>query len=340
MDDVWAVLLAGGSGTRFWPRSRASRPKQVLALLDERPLVQLTSDRIAPIVPIARQWVWTGRKMEAAVRAAIPGIAAENVRVEPSGRNTAPAIAWALVETERRGGGAMVVLPTDHRIRDVEGFHQVVQDALFHARATDELVLLGQSATHPATGFGWIVPRGSGRIASVERFVEKPPAAIAERLLADGALWNGGMFVWTTRGLRRALEACLPKTLAAAERLIAAPEAWEDTEPISIDHGVLEHWPHTAVIRCDFGWDDLGSWPAMESVFPAAEGGVARGAEVLAIGASGNIVDAEGLVALIGVQDLVVVCDGDVLMVAAKERLSELPALLARMRAEGRADRL
>jgi len=154
-----------------------------------------------------------------------------------------------------------------------------------------------------------------------------PPPPVVDALLAEGASWNAGIFVWTTKAFRDALAACLPATLAAVEA-----EDWAATDTISVDHGVIERWGHRLVVEADVGWDDLGSWPAMEAVYPAAPGGVARETTVFAEGARGNIVDAPGrLVVLLGVEDLVIVEDGGVWMVAAKSALDRLPALAAKL---------
>ena len=326
MKAPWVVILAGGAGTRFWPRSRRARPKPCLALLDDRSLLQATIDRITPLVP--RMLVVTGVDMADAIRAAAPGLPADHFLVEPSPRNTAPALALALREVERRGGDGMIVLPSDHRIVDEAGFRDRIGAALAAAE-TGALVLLGVRPTGPRVGFGWIVPGaaiGPG-LRQVTRFVEKPPPPVVDALLADGASWNAGIFVWTTKAFREALGACLPATLAAVEA-----EDWAATDTISVDHGVIERWGHRLVVEADVGWDDLGSWPAMEAVYPAAPGGVARETTVFAEGASGNIVDAPGrLVVLLGVEDLVIVEDGGVWMVAAKSALDRLPALAAKL---------
>lgn len=336
MHTPWAVILAGGAGTRFWPRSRSARPKPCLALLDDRTLLAATIDRITPMIPRERVLVVTGASMEAAIRAAAPTLAPDQFLVEPTPRSTAPAIALAMGEIERRGGDGMIVLPSDHRIADEPGFRARIAAACDAATTTGALVLLGPPATAPATGFGWIVPGeteatfGDFVFRRVARFVEKPEAPVAARLLADGALWNAGIFVWTTAALREALAAWLPRTLAAIDR-----GDWADTDAISIDHGVLEHWPRRLVVDGDVGWDDLGSWPAMATVYPAAPGGFARETATVALAASNNIVDAPGrLVALLGVDDLVIVEDGGVLLVAHRSRADELSRLVAALAVE------
>ena len=230
--DCWAVVLAGGHGTRFWPQSRRSRPKQCLALDGTRSLLQQTLDRIAPLVPAERTLVITGAAMEAEVRAQCADLPHENVLVEPSARNTAPAIAWAAQEVGRRGGATMIVLPADHRIGDPDGLRSVLSRAVRIAEEDRVLVLLGHHPTRPESGFGYILP-SEQRAGSfqVDGFVEKPDRAAAEALIARGALWNCGIFVWTVAAIREAIAIHLPATAAALDG-----DDWSTTDAISIDH--------------------------------------------------------------------------------------------------------
>lgn len=342
---AWAVVLAGGKGTRFWPRSRSRLPKQCLALHGERTLLQQTVDRIAPIVPMAQVLVVTGPDMEEAVRAQLPEVPSSNILVEPRPRNTAPAIGWAAVEVLRRGGGTLAVLPSDHGIEDVVGFRRILGAAIEAAATRGRWVLLGQTPTSPHTGYGYLeVGSAVGRVAgqgfqAVSRFVEKPDRARAERMLADGnVLWNGGMFVFAAETLLDAYAVHLPLSHAALEALlrgIAVDQVWDGTDATSIDYGVLERLKPEErwVVPCDFGWSDLGSWTALEPLLPTTDFGVGRAEASVGIDSSGCIIDAPGkLVATLGVRDLVVVDTGDALLVTTRDSSQRIGEILEVLR--------
>ncbi len=328
-----AVILAGGRGTRFWPLSRRARPKQVLDLTGEGTLLARTLARIAPMVADAQQLVVTGPDMVEAVRAE-----AGNARVvvEPSGRNTLPAIAWGAWEAGRMGADTVIVLPSDHHVANPEALRAALREAVAVA-AGGALVTLGIMPTRAETGFGWIEPGEGGK---VRRFVEKPPQAVADALLAGGVhLWNAGMFVFRVETLRAALEKHCPRTAAVLARLDAgAPlaDVWGQTDATSLDYGVLEHHDDVRVVALDCGWSDVGSWPALEEVLPTASWGAGVCKEIVEVDASGNLVyAAEKLVALVGVHDLVVVDTPDVVLVARREDAQRLREVLATLDARG-----
>ncbi|MDP2311395.1 MAG: sugar phosphate nucleotidyltransferase [Pseudomonadota bacterium] len=341
--DFYAVVLAGGRGTRFWPLSRRTVPKQCLSLDGGPTLLQRTVARTG--LPPERILVVTGPDMVEPVRAQIPGI---EVLVEPSARNTAPAIAWATWEVARRGGAGCVVLPSDHVILDEPAFRASIAQAAEVARG-GALVTLGVRPTRPETGYGWIEPDdGPDGVATesqsldrpVRRFVEKPPLETAERLLAGGRhLWNAGMFVWTTGALLDAVHAHLPGTAAMLDRLgegAAIADVWGLSDATSIDYGVMERAAHLRVVPVDFGWSDVGSWPALLEVLPHGEGGVSVADAIVARRADGNIVHAAGkLVALLGVDDLIVVDTPDALLVARRSDAQEVRLLLEEVERRG-----
>ncbi len=344
---TWAVVMAGGRGTRFWPRSRKSLPKQCLALTSDRTLIQETVDRIRPVVPPERVLVVTGPDMADTIRAQLPELPAGNVLVEPSGRNTAPCIGWAAVEIERRGGGAMVVLPSDHRITDPESFCDVVRAALVAASSSGHLVLLGQTPDRPHTGYGYLAMGPVARselglpFHRVDRFIEKPSAERAAVLLEQGGvLWNGGMFVWTTEAILRAFERHMPRSYAALRAIAggaSVSERWLDLEATSIDYGVLEREADGLLaVPCAFGWSDLGSWEAMADVFPAGPLGHAQVAGGVAVDGGGHVVYApDKVVATVGVDGLIIVDTGDVLLVARRSAAERLGVVLQRLEADG-----
>ncbi|MFZ5476263.1 MAG: mannose-1-phosphate guanylyltransferase [Myxococcota bacterium] len=327
--DWFAVVLAGGRGTRFWPLSRRARPKQCLSLDGGPTLLQRTVSRTG--LPPERVLVVTGPDMEEAVREQVPGV---GVLVEPSARNTAAPIAWAALEVERRGGVGCVVLPSDHVIADEVACRDALATAT-HVATNSSLVTLGIRPTRPETGYGWIeADDGPGPALAVRRFVEKPPQEVAVQLLASGRhLWNAGMFVWTAGALLDAVAAHLPGTRTMIGRLRdGAPigEAWGLSEATSVDYGVLERASGLRVLPVTFGWSDVGSWPALLEVLPGGEGGVAVADGVVAIRARGNVVHAAGkLVALLGVEDLLVVDTPDALLVARASEGQQVKELLA-----------
>ncbi len=339
--DFYAVVLAGGRGTRFWPLSRRSVPKQCLSIDGGPTLLQRTLARTG--LPPERILVVTGPDMVEPVRAQIPGV---EVLVEPSPRNTAPAIAWATWEVARRGGTACAILPSDHVIADEPAFRASLAHAVDVA-ATGALVTLGVRPTRAETGYGWIEPedgpepgRPDRTDRPVRRFVEKPPLETAERLLAGGRhLWNAGMFVWTPKALLDAVAQHLPGTAAMLAQLDAGAsveEAWGLSDATSIDYGVLERARGIRVVPVDFGWSDVGSWPALLDVLPPGEGGVAVAEAVVARRAEGNIVHAAGkLVALLGVDDLIVVDTPDALLVARRSDAQEVRLLLEEVERRG-----
>lgn len=333
--DWFAVVLAGGRGTRFWPLSRRSLPKQCLSIDGGPTLIQRTVARTG--LPAERVLVVTGPDMAGPIAEQIPGVP---LLVEPSPRNTAPAIAWATAEVARRGGAGCAVLPSDHAIGDEATFRTALGVAAA-AAADGALLTLGVRPTRPETGYGWIEPgEGEGPSLPVRRFVEKPPLAVAEALLAGGRhLWNAGMFLWRTDALRAAVDRHLPGTAAALRRLdegASVADVWGLTEATSIDYGVMERASDIRVLPVDFGWSDVGSWPALAEVVPAGEGGAVVADAVVTRGAHGNIVHARGkLVALLEVEDLVVVDTPDALLVARRGAAQDVRLLLEEVERRG-----
>jgi mannose-1-phosphate guanylyltransferase len=330
---LYAVVMAGGRGTRFWPLSRRALPKQCLSLDGGPTLIQRTVARLHPLVPIERVLVVTGPDMVDAVREQLPGLPAANLFVEPSPRNTAPVVAWMAYEVERRGGGVIAVLPSDHAIADEAAF----RDALAVAAAVadrEALVTLGVVPTRAETGYGWIEPADGDEVdRPVARFVEKPPHKVAEALLAGGRhLWNAGMFLWRHDVVLRAVDRHLPGSAAAVGALrggATIDEVWTRFEATSVDYGVLEHATNLRVLPVDFGWSDVGSWTALGDVLSAEGWGSGVASAVVAEGASRNLVHAAGkLVALLNVEDLIIVDTADTLLVARRQDAQAVKNLL------------
>jgi mannose-1-phosphate guanylyltransferase len=356
---MYAVIMAGGGGTRLWPLSRVARPKPFLPLLDGgRSLLEATVERLLPLVGIEDVFVVTDGRYEALVRASVPELRAANLIAEPMPRNTAAAVALAAHAIARPGDDVMIVLPADQVIRDADGLRAALRAAVTRASGGD-LVTLGVEPTYAATGYGYVVSAGAPTILDgqatyrVERFEEKPTEARAAELLASGAAsWNAGTFVWR----RDALVAALDRHAVDIAGPIAAALATSgDLEPayaavraISIDYALLE--PASveglvAVVPMSVGWDDLGSWAALMALRAGgADGNVvdAPVGSVIDIGSERVLVHADGgrIVAIVGVSDLVVVDTPDALLIATPEAAQDVKAVVDRLRADGRTELL
>ena len=345
------VILAGGSGTRFWPLSRKRRPKQFLPLAGKRPLLQETLDRVGALAPARDVLVVAGRIHGPAIRRLLPRVPAANLLLEPVPRNTAPAIGWAAVRVmASRGDQVMAILPSDHHVRDVPRFRRLLGQAAELARE-GALVTLGITPTGPETGFGYL-KMGKGRRRQpafpVEAFKEKPDRATAERYLRSGSyVWNAGIFVFKAStvlaeigrqlpDLARALDAIW--AVAGTSREAAAVRRWFPKAPsISIDYGVMEHaTAPVVVLPADVGWSDLGSFDALPRVRRAdREGNVSEG-EALLVESRGCVVLAgKRPVAVIGAENLVVVDAGDAVLVVPRDRVQEVRKAVAELEKRG-----
>jgi len=342
-----AIIMAGGSGTRFWPKSRERSPKQLQAIGTERPLVVETFARVRSLVAPERVHVITNAAYEEQVRALLPQLPAANVVGEPIGRDTAAAIGLAAERLLASDANAeMIVMPADHVIAPVAQFERAVRAAQAVLSAQPEtLITFGIKPTYPATGFGYIergrkLPDREGvAVFAVQAFTEKPKLEVAQEFLRAGDhYWNAGIFAWRAATIRKLIERLLPELAAGLDELRRRPlaEVYPRLPKISIDYGVLEKAPDRTVIEAPFEWDDVGSWRALERHGRADESGnVATGATAL-IDARGNVIDArDGLVALIGVSDLVVVHTPDVTLVCPKERAEDVRRIIEQLKARG-----
>ena len=347
-----ALILAGGSGTRFWPASRRARPKQLLALDGERSLLQETVDRLAPLVGPSDVWVCTTEALAGAVRAQLPEVPAAQILAEPAGRNTAPAIGWALLQMpEAVRAGNVVVLPADHRIGDPAAQRATLAVAVAAVDRHDRVLTLGVVPRWAESGFGYLetgeLLDAAIGLRRVERFTEKPDPATARRFVATGRhLWNAGIFVFRGTTLLEALARFSPEVWRGLAALAGAPPAerrarYQALPAISIDYAVMEKLDGVATLPLDCGWNDLGSWAALAEVLPLdAMGNAARGACV-AIDARDNLlVSEQGMIAVLGVEGLVVVRSGDAVLVLPRERAQEVRAIVDRLTADGRVELL
>jgi len=342
---IAALIMAGGRGERFWPRSRAALPKQFLSLTgDGRTMIQLTVERILPLVDMEDIYVVTNRDYRELVRAQLPALPEENILCESVGRNTAPCIGLGAVHMARRYGDAvMITLPADHLIQYTAMFQRTLRDACEVAEAGDNLVTLGITPDAPETNYGYIKfspERMNGRAFAVDKFVEKPDLPTAKRYLAaEEYLWNSGMFVWKVSSILAALERYLPEVSAALGRIrralgTAEAEAVLEREyaampSVSVDYGVMEKAENLFVLPGTFGWDDVGSWLAVERFNSADELGNVVTGDVICVESRNCIVQGgKRLVAAVGIKDLVVVDTEDALLIAEKDSLGGIRKVL------------
>lgn len=339
MTDVYAVIMAGGRGARFWPRSRRSLPKQCLSVDGGPTLIQQTLARLEPLVPPQNVLVITGRDMVDAIREQLPQLPASNILIEPQGRNTAPCVGLGAVEVERRAGrdAVFLCLPADHVVQDAQALRAALRAAIAAARDHQALVTLGIQPDHPETGYGYlelgeaVSAKGEGMaVRRVTRFREKPDQQTAEQYVQSGRyLWNAGMFVFSTRDVLAAFAAHLPRSAAALQRIAADPDAleaaWAEMDATSIDYGIMERSQNILTVPCDPGWSDVGSWKAAAALMPSLEGHRVHAASIVDVGASQCVVYAPGkVVALVGVEDIVVVDAADALLVMHRDRAQDV----------------
>ena len=343
----WAVVLAGGVGSRFWPLSTPSRPKQLLPLVDGDPLLVNALERLAPLADESRTLILTNASLAPAILALRPTLPPENVIAEPRPAGTAAALAWAACEIARRDGADAVMLSVhaDWAIADADGFRAALARAATLATSQAALVTVGVVPTRPDPGFGYIrpgEPLGDGAFRVAE-FLEKPDRARAERMIREGCVWNSGIFVWRVGDFLEEVRE------HAHEIAPALAESGDDLEgffarakSVAVDVAVLERSQRVLMLAGDFGWDDVGTWAALHRVRAHDAAGNAASGAVHLVDARDNVVHAEGAeVVLYGVEDLVVVAQGALMLVTTRERAADLKTLLdalpARVRDRGRA---
>jgi mannose-1-phosphate guanylyltransferase/mannose-6-phosphate isomerase len=339
------VLLSGGSGTRLWPLSREAYPKQFLPLASERTMVQDTWLRVAPLAA-TRPIVVANEEHRFLVAEQLRqiGAPAPHILLEPVGRNTAPAIAAAALQAMAEGADPiLLVLPSDHVVRDAEGFRRAVEVAM-PAAGDGALVTFGIVPDAPETGFGYIHAESGEGLRKVSRFVEKPDATTAQSYLDDGGYyWNSGMFLFRASRYLEELERFRPDIVAAVRA--AFTEARQDGDFVrldkdafaaspsdSIDYAVMEKTAHAMVLPVDIGWNDVGSWSALWDVAERDAGGNAHHGDVIAVDTRNSYAYAQRLVALVGVDDIVVVETDDAVLVARKDRVQEVKQVVAQLK--------
>ncbi|HEV7991634.1 MAG TPA: sugar phosphate nucleotidyltransferase [Gemmatimonadaceae bacterium] len=331
----WAVVLAGGVGSRFWPISTPDRPKQLLPLATTEPMLADALARLAPLVPPERTLILTNAGLVEPIAALAPTLPRENLIAEPRPAGTAAALAWAAHEIARRGArdDVMLSVHADWAIGDADAFRTALLAAAQVAESQRALVTVGVVPVRPDPGFGYIQPGDAvGPVARrVARFVEKPDRARAETMMREGYLWNSGIFVWRAGDFLDEIAALTPEI---APHLEAHPDDLESffaaiTTGISVDVGVMERSARVLVLPGDFGWDDVGTWAALRRVRRCDERGNALSGVVHALEATNNVVHADGsAVVLYGVSDLVVVSRDGLTLVTTTERAADLKQLI------------
>ncbi len=339
-DHVWVVVLAGGIGSRFWPVSTPERPKQLLPLASERPLIVDTMERASAIAPQERVRILAGLHLAEPFRAALTGLPFDTYWIEPQARGTAPVLAWAahrLVEIDP--DAVMVSLHADHLIEPLDAYRDTVRAAVEVATRDELLVCIGVRPDRVETGYGHVEPGdpidldGPARAYRVRAFHEKPDADTAQRYMDEGYFWNTGIFVWKASVLLQELERHAPEIAAHLPLLDESDEAFFEAVPVSvIDRAVMERSERVGTVAATFTWDDVGSWEALSRTRTANGAGNVLVGEAHAVDSSGNVVFCEeGSVVLFGVEDLVVVRTDETTMVLPRERAAELKTLLAEL---------
>ncbi len=347
---VHAVILAGGRGTRFWPRSRTRTPKQLLNIVGKDTMLQQTVARLKPLIAAERIWTVTNAEQAVAVRKQVPAGARKRMLIEPMGMNTAVAIGLAAIHVRHavRGDALLAVLPADHYIEQPQKFRGIVGAALDQAREPGRMVVLGIPPTRPETGFGYIERAGEPidskgfPVFAVRRFTEKPELKLAQEYVASGNYhWNTGMFFWRVSTFLDNLRSFLPKTLTALEQLAGfigtriyerkLRALYPKLENISVDYAVLEPAtrvdgpPHVFVIPAEVGWSDIGSWAAVYQLLAKKTGENVLAGQGHTLDAQGNFLSSPSkFVAAIGVRDLVVVETPDALLICPRDRAQDV----------------
>ncbi len=344
-----ALIMAGGRGERFWPRSRKDMPKQFLSLTDDgRSMIQLTVDRIAPLVEMEDIFIATNRDYAGLVRSQLPELPERNILCEPVGKNTAPCIGLGAVHMEERYGDAvMMVLPSDHLIKYTSLFVSTLSDACRLAEHGKDLVTVGIAPDCPETGYGYVRFRPDevqGRAFAVEKFVEKPDLETAKAYLAsEQYLWNSGMFVWKVSTILEQLREHLPETYEGLRRIGAAIGTDQEEQALerefrqfkseSIDYGVMEKAKDIYILSGAFGWDDVGSWLALGRIKRSDEFGNVVSGNVVTVDTKGTIVQGgDKLIAAVGLEDMIVVDSGDALLICEQGHAGDIKKVLENLR--------
>ncbi len=362
MSNIYAVIMAGGVGSRFWPKSRERSPKQFLEITGSGTMIQNTVSRMQGIVPAMNTFIVTNKLQEDLTYKQLPFVPKENILIEPVGRNTAPCIGLAASLIHRIDPkGVMIVLPADHVIANVEEFLRVLGVAVKVAEESGALITIGIKPSRAETGYGYIQyedelqsnnPYKSEGVLRVRTFAEKPNLETAERFLVSGDfLWNSGMFVWKAQSILKEIEVHLPDLHTQLKSLTQKPgsnefrtaleQAYGLIRSISIDYGVMEKAGNVLVAKGDFGWSDVGSWDEVVRLASTDNDRNSIKGVVITKDATGNFIDAgEKVVAVVGVEDLIIVSTDDAVLVCKKGRSQDVKEIVDYMRRKQMNDQL
>lgn len=359
VSNLYPLIMAGGSGTRLWPLSRQSRPKQAIELIDNRTMLQHAVDRLDSLLPLNRIMVVTAHEYVDILSAQVPGVPRENFIVEPMARGTAGAIGLSAVHLKHRDPDAvMAVLTADHYIRDVDKFRRVLSAAA-QVASEGSIVTLGIEPSFPSTAFGYIHRRewvgqmdGFG-VYAVDSFVEKPDADRAAEFLATGLYsWNSGMFVWQVSRIMAEFARQMPDVYAQLQTIEAAlgtpdeaqvmGEIWPQVRKETIDYGIMEGADGVVVIPVDIGWTDIGDWAAIFELHrPDEMGNVIVGAEHIGVSTHSSFIQGGGrLIATIGLEDIVVIDTGDAVLICSRDRAQDVKLIVEQLQKDGRFEHL
>lgn len=347
---VVAVIMAGGKGERFWPRSRRTMPKQFLSLTEDgKTMIQHTVERIKSLVSIQDVFVVTNKDYESLVKEQLNGLPEENILLEPAARNTAPCVGLAAAYIRKKHEDAvMLVLPSDHLIKFNGIFINTLKDAIQVAEEGTNMVTIGITPNYPETGYGYInfgdEKAGANNVYQVERFVEKPNLQRAKEYLESGKyLWNSGMFVWKTSTILAQFEKYLPvmyqgllkieEAIGSSQEVEVLEKEFNDFESESIDYGIMEKASNIYTLPGSFGWDDVGSWLALERFNRTNEDGNVVSGNVISINTKNAIVQgSDKLIATIGVENLIIVDTEDAMLICAKDSTQDVKKVIENLK--------
>ncbi|ANY65373.1 mannose-1-phosphate guanylyltransferase [Paenibacillus sp. BIHB 4019] len=345
------LIMAGGKGERFWPRSRVNLPKQFLNISGNKSMIQQTIDRLQIFIPIEQIFIITNELYAELIKAQIPNLPADNIIIEPIGRNTAPCVGLAsIIIEEKYPDSSMIVIPSDHIIKNETEFVNILQTAVLASKEGENLITLGITPTYPETGYGYIESTDETfelnglNVHKVNKFVEKPNEEKAnDYLKAGNYYWNSGIFVWRVAVVRDYIRKLMPEMHDLLETMKMAFKENDRNTVIkaefpkmpdqSIDYGIMEKASDIHVIPCIFGWDDVGSWTALERINDVDDNGNVTNGNTLNIDTKRCIIESNGkLIATLGVEDLIIVETEDVTLICKKDKAQEIKSLIKELK--------